>query len=969
MKKRILSLILAAAMLLAAFAFSSCESGKTAYTEGLEFFLDEDGESYIVCGLGDSTDTEIVIPPTYEDKPVTEIDDCAFCDEADITKVVIPDSVTKIGDWAFEGTSITSITIPASVTELGYNIVSGCTKLKQITVDAKNPVYYEINNCLVDKASKKIVAGCNKSVIPDDGSVTAIASYAFQGCDEIIAVTVPESITSLGENVFSLCKNLKSIVIPKSVTSITSAQFWGCDALTSVTVDEDNPVYRSEGNCLIETSTETVIAGCITSVIPDGIKAIDYSAFNGCNIKSIVIPDSVTFIDESAFADCKKLQSVTLGSGLEEIGYWAFYSCTSLSEVVIPAKVTRIGNSAFVECSSLESVIILSDSTEICEFAFEDCASLKSVVIPGEAESIGACALGYVWDEENSDDVKLDDFTIYGHAGTAAEEYAKENGFDFYAYSAHKPTEDGEFCHLVNGKIKFWNDRTEPFTGVKFTGATQEGSEISYDFDEEDEEELLNLLDKCDELVEAGEDYDTFIETIYDILDLRERLEDAVFLEDLRFCLYGDEEILDKYDHLNGVSLYYDQWADSMMHKIAESPFKSGFYEGMTDEEIAEFIGEEMPDEYYELSEELNGILYDFSLLDWSDEKNFETIENLYIRFVKAGNGIARLTGYDNYLEFLYPEEYGRTYSVEDTDMFFDYVKTYVVPEYFKYEEMYNNDLAALDEADKKLVNDFFKSDAFIEGFDEFYAYKNAVGGEFGEAFDNLWTEGGLFYISYDDIGAGAFENEIPSTGEPMVFFGRKVHDIMNIVHESGHYFEAYMGGETYNYDLAETQSQSNELLFLRFLKNNGFYSEEVMNVIKENKIKTFLKDIVVCSVVNELEKRAYADDDFTFGEADEIVRGLNRELGVEGDPFKVEKYWHYVVIDCAGYYISYATSLIGSFNIYKISEDDFGAAVDAYLKVVDYQNNGIPCDFEEVYAYAGLENIFTEEAFSYIFG
>ena len=96
MKKRILSLFLAAAMLLAVFAFSSCEIGKTAYTEGLYFELNEDGESYSVQNVGEATATKIIIPPTYEGKPVTKIGNSAFLNCTDIRKANSEDWIHKM---------------------------------------------------------------------------------------------------------------------------------------------------------------------------------------------------------------------------------------------------------------------------------------------------------------------------------------------------------------------------------------------------------------------------------------------------------------------------------------------------------------------------------------------------------------------------------------------------------------------------------------------------------------------------------------------------------------------------------------------------------------------------------------------------------------------------------------------------------------------------------------------------------
>lgn len=142
---------------------------------------------------------------------------------------------------------------------------------------------------------------------------------------------------------------LKSITIPKSVTKIGGSLFRHCTALENISVEEGNPVYHSDGNCIIETATKTLVYGCKNPAIPDdgSVTKIGEIAFFLSSVESIVIPDSVTEIGIRAFSGCQNLAEVTLSEGLKTIGENAFLGCTALKEIEIPASAEEIAENAF----------------------------------------------------------------------------------------------------------------------------------------------------------------------------------------------------------------------------------------------------------------------------------------------------------------------------------------------------------------------------------------------------------------------------------------------------------------------------------------------------------------------------------------------------------------------------------------------------------------------------------------------
>ena len=443
------------------------DCGYEFYTYGLEFsktnYASE--EAYVVSGYN-GTNSEVIIPSKYMNKPVIGILEEAFLENFTIQTIRLPESITFIGKKAFyECEKLKEITIPSQITEILSQTFYGCESLETVEILGNLEVIYEeaFYRCdelvQVDFAGdviefkNKSFYGCsslNKFTFPSscriigeeafvltnlgnvvlpEGLVTLgarafdssgingitipstiqeIAGHTFYNCDSLTSVTISEGVTKIGAYAFASCGALKQINIPASVTCVEAYVFAYCELLEKITVDVNNTVYDSRENCnaIIETATNTLIAGCWKTSVKDSVTKIGEAAFFGCGLSSIYLHNNITEIGESAFSQCKDLSSVTIPEKVIIIEAGTFAGCQNLTEIIIKGNVTEIRDGAFKATIRLTKVVIPASLEKFGENVFYNASTNAVIYYRGLTQQWAAIV--------NSDQASVNNYVING---------------------------------------------------------------------------------------------------------------------------------------------------------------------------------------------------------------------------------------------------------------------------------------------------------------------------------------------------------------------------------------------------------------------------------------------------------------------------------------------------------------------------------------------------------------------------
>jgi hypothetical protein len=351
------------------------------------------------------------------------IDNYAFFNSTGVSNnenySIIPDTVTRIGTFAFKGTTLWNKPSEDGLVYAGNWVVGfnganpGAVSLKKDTVGISDYAFYRCTTLQsiaglsdVEHIGRAAFYECESLALVSLGrKLQKIEDYTFYKCSNLSNVTMLGGVKEIGRSAFYKCEWLTSISLARcDVETIGQYAFYGCTALKSVDLGSDLLTIEDKAfyKCLtlkeiklpdsLTTLGERAFYQCafMTKVeFGSGLDTISAYAFQGCSgLQEVVLPDTIETIEKNAFYKCSNIQTITFGAGLKAIGDYAFYGAEGLTELYIPANVT-VGKYAFKGCEALTSLVLSKDVKSISDHAFYGCKQMTVYTDAVNAESAG----------------------------------------------------------------------------------------------------------------------------------------------------------------------------------------------------------------------------------------------------------------------------------------------------------------------------------------------------------------------------------------------------------------------------------------------------------------------------------------------------------------------------------------------------------------------------------------------------
>lgn len=492
-------------------------------------------------------------------------------------------------------------------------------------------------------------------------------------------------------------------------------------------------------------------------------------------------------------------------------------------------------------------------------------------------------------------------------------------------------------------------------------------AELVYEMTDADFDKFYNLLQQCKDAALSNQDGDTVmglsdeIDEHYAYMDAQLSIATVLY-----YCDLEDEAASQLYlDCTEAVSDAYDAYME-MAKELYTADFaaKERFFEEWSEEDLAYLAA--YTSEVMQLQQRNSEITVAYQDLQ-NDSEMYTKMVPLYIEMVQNNNRLAQIFGYDNYYEYAYPQVYDRDYSSDEIETMRNLVATYLPKTINDTMEDLIAGMNNLSIANRTKLNSFMH-DPFE------YTYTKQLEGYFAtlpqSARDTMLSmfDGDIIIMNNASNGQeGAFTTAV---GEDryICFFGPGYGSAMTAIHEVGHYYGCHFTElQDLPMDLAETQSQGNEWLFMNYMHEH--MTPALYNVAVNYKLYENLCTILIGVLVDEFEERVYTHPDvasLTSEDLDAIMADVCDSYGgitlISNIATDIQNYWRMVVVEQPVYYISYSVSAISAVNIFTIAEENYEEAVDVYCSLIEDLDldDGFLGNIQD----AGLDGPFDDEVY-----
>lgn len=502
---------------------------------------------------------------------------------------------------------------------------------------------------------------------------------------------------------------------------------------------------------------------------------------------------------------------------------------------------------------------------------------------------------------------------------------------------------------------------------------------VAYSYSKSDFADAKDMMNQANELVTAGTAPYADLESVLDKIWNEEypHYLTQVYKVMIDNDISSSISLSRDYSRIAGYNDEFTIFENKFKVAVASSVYRADYYAGLTEAEIERIVtlASGYDGDYATLQDDITDLVNEYDDYSDSDYHWDSEVSSLYYKFVLKNTELAKALGYDNYLDYAYDAGYSREYAPSALTTVKEWIKNYIVPTgktLLARDPLPGKDqMSASYQTYLSYAYDNYK-DAGLD--DEFRNYTSYLGTDAMACYELLYGESGnAFFSTSSSASDGAYTTYFYDDHSPASYFGPKYQMVTTLVHEFGHAYSAYQAQDMVaDYDLCETQSQGNEMLFLSWIVNaeQFAFTKATMNKIKNASLLEMIGTVIICMAVNDFEYTVYTNPLTPAETYDDVFRSIIESYGSYDDikailDYDPVNYWRYVVVDNPGYYVSYAMSAIPALEIYCLClRSGQSEALKAMNKL---WNAGADASFTDALKDAGIGSPFVESTYTTI--